>query len=304
MAIKYEEDSKKRLALANTDRYLMKSHNIRPSKGLGQNFLMDNKVMAKIIKAAELKKTETVLEIGPGPGNLTQFLVQNAGLVIAVEKDPQLCQILKENLRLWNWRNVEIIQEDILELRIPRIDKVVANLPYYIAVPVIRKFLETENPPKLMVLMVQKEVAQRICSTVPEMNLLAVSVQFYAKPEIIGYVSKKSFWPRPKVDGAILKIIPLIGTNKKLINTNLFFKIVKAGFSHPRKQIINNLSVLFTGKTENRTKAKRPQKSTDLPEIRNKIRIWLLKSNISAEQRAETLTVENWIQLSRVFKNL
>ncbi|PIR72642.1 MAG: hypothetical protein COU42_00480 [Candidatus Nealsonbacteria bacterium CG10_big_fil_rev_8_21_14_0_10_36_24] len=156
----------------------------------------------------------------------------------------------------------------------------VSNLPFYITAPIIRKFLEAKNSPKEMVLLVQKEVAQRICARPPDMNLLAISVQFYAKPEIISYVSKKSFWPIPKVDSAIIKIVP---QKKYNVNKDLFFKIVKAGFSQPRKQLANNLSKM-------------------LKLNKQEISSLLLKNNIKPTLRAEALTIKDWILLTKVLK--
>jgi len=151
---------------------LLKAYQIHLSKRLGQNFLIDKGAIRKIIKAANLKSEDIVLEIGSGIGVLTIELAQKAGKVIAVEKDPNLARILNNELRIKNSKNVEIIQGDILKienwkLKIENSYKVVANLPYYITSPVIRKFLEEKNPPKAMVLMVQKEVAQRICANPP-----------------------------------------------------------------------------------------------------------------------------------------
>lgn len=263
---------------------LLRKHNFQPSKRLGQNFLINRQALKKIIEAAELQPTDTVLEVGPGPGILTLELAKRIRLVIAVEKDVKMVEILKETTK--EFKNVKIIQGDILKFKIENLKlktyKVVANLPYYIVSPVIRKFLEAKNPPKQMVLMIQKEVAQRICAQPPKMNLLAASVRFYAKPEIQGYVKKQSFWPRPKVDAAILRIAPLINTAQKPVNADLFFKIVKAGFSQPRKQLVNNLS-----------------KSLKLN--KEKIRSWLLKNNIRPEQRAETLTNKDWKNLTNNF---
>lgn len=172
----------------------------------------------------------------------------------------------------------------------PKNYKVVANLPFYVVSPIMRKFLESDNPPKEMILGVQKEVGQRICATPPEMSLLAVSVQFYAEPKIISYISKKSFWPQPKVDSVIIKIkLNLIQKTHdrsffaQIENRDLFFKIVRAGFSQPRKQLINNLS----------------QK---LNLDRQKIEKWLFKNRIRPVQRAETLTIEDWLNLSKSFK--
>jgi len=237
---------------------LLKRYKVHPNKRLGQNFLVSRTVLKKIIKAGELKSSDIVLEIGPGLGILTKAIAKKVKKVIAVEKDENLANILKRELDNGQIKNIQIINQDILKFQVSSFKfqkpyKLVANLPYYITAPVIRMFLESAKPPKLMVLMVQKEVAQRICpcppklkerrrGKTPKMSILAVSVQFYAKPEIISYVSKKSFWPQPKVDSAILRIAPLINADRRLINADLFFKIVKAGFSQPRKQLINNFS--------------------------------------------------------------
>ena len=266
------------------------SKSIPPSKGLGQHFLIDKGVLAKIVAAADLQPDDNVLEIGPGLGVLTLELAKRAKKVVAVEKDPRLIPILKENLT--NHKNVEIVQKDVLKignwnlienwkLEIGNY-KVVANLPYYIASPTIRMFLEMEEQPKLMVLMVQKEVAKRITAKPPKMSILAVSVQFYAEAKIISYVSKKSFRPRPKVDSAIIKIIPK-AQSIQTPDVCMFFNIVKTGFAQPRKQLVNNLS-------------------TGLSIGKEQIKKWLLKNNIKPTQRAETLTMENWLNLTKSFK--
>ncbi len=282
---------------------LLKKYQIRPSKGLGQNFLVDKEAVKKIIEAADLEIEDIVLEVGPGLGVLTQELAKKVKKVIGIEKDWKMVEILKETLK--DRKNVEIVLGDILKIGNWKLIenwkleignyKVVANLPFYLTAPVIRQFLEyMEVQPQYMVLMVQKEVAQRICakprtrtSSVrgrPPMNLLAISVQFYAEPEIVSYISKKSFWPQPKVDSAIIKITPL--PNKILQRSDLcqsFFKIVRAGFSQPRKQLINNLSKgLNLGK--------------------EKIQNWLLKNHIQPSQRAETLSVDDWLKLTKSFK--
>ena len=255
---------------------------IKPIKKLGQNFLIDQRIIKKIIKAACLEPNDVVLEIGAGTGLLTIPLAQQAKKIIAVEKDRKLSKILKQNLEKQNIKNVEVIEQDILKLKIKKINsfKVVANLPYYITSPVIRKFLESNNLPERMILTIQKEVAQRITSKPPEMNLLALSVQFYAQAEIISFISKKSFWPVPKVDSAIIEIKLL---KEKRNNKDLFFKIVKAGFASPRKQLLNNLS-------------------KKLKLDKEKTKNWLLKNNVKPEQRAETLTINDWINLTIFFK--
>jgi len=153
-------------------------------------------------------------------------------------------------------------------------------LPFYLTAPVIRKFLEAENPPKEMIFMVQKEVGQRICAKPPKMSILAVSVQIYAKPEIVSYISKNSFWPQPKVDSVIIKIL---NVKSQVLNRELFFRVVKAGFSHPRKQLVNNLS-------------------TELEMGKEKVKNWLLENEIEPQQRAETLEVKDWINLTKTIK--
>jgi len=254
---------------------LLKNHGIRPSKGLGQNFLIDQKAVKRVIDAADLKKDDLVLEIGPGLGVLTIELAKRAKKVVAVEKDQKIAEILKETLK--GLDNIEIIKADILKLDLDLSDyKIVANIPFYLTSFLIRRLLESEKRPKEIILIIQKEVAQRICAKPPKMNLLAVSVQFFADPMIVSYLSKKSFWPQPDVDGAIIKIKPKTKTTE---STDLFFKVVKAGFSQPRKQLINNLS-------------------KGLKLEREKVKEWLLKNKIQPEQRAESLTLKDWINLT------
>jgi len=243
---------------------------------LGQNFLVDRTILNKIISAGDLSKKDTVLEIGPGLGVLTQELAKRTKKVIAVEKDRTLCQILKDMLRVEGINNVKVINKDALTYKLqPTSYKLIANLPYYITSPVIRKFLEAKHKPELMVLMVQKEVAQRICAK--KMSLLSISVQFYAVPKIISYVSKKSFWPQPKVDSAILRIAPRKNADsyaeKRGINTRKFFNLVRTGFSSKRKMLKNNLKI---------------EEST------------LEKLGINPRARAENLSIEQWLKLYKM----
>lgn len=264
---------------------LFKKYRLWPSKRLGQNFLVNQGVLKRIIEESKILPKDIILEIGPGVGTLTQELAKRAKEVIAVEKDPKMAEILKETTK--NFKNVKIIQADILKLNpIPyarKPCKIIANLPYYIASPLIRRFLEAKNQPKEMVLMVQKEVAQRICSKPPDMTLLAVSVQFYAYPKILFYVKKGSFWPKPKVDGAVIKIVSRkfrVRVSRRF--SEQFFRIVRAGFSQPRKQILNNLS-------------------KNLKIDREKVKEWLKKNKINPTQRAETLNLEDWNSLTKSF---
>jgi 16S rRNA (adenine1518-N6/adenine1519-N6)-dimethyltransferase len=258
---------------------LLSKYATRPSKTMGQNFLTNKQVLDKIITAANLTKKDTVIEIGPGIGTLTRELSQHAGKVITIEKDRMMLEILKETLK--EHSNINVLSGDILKTStrdlVPKDYKVVANIPYYLTSALIRKLLEEESQPSEIILMIQKEVAQRICSAPPDMSLLSVSVQFYATPEIISYVSKESFWPAPKIDSAIIKITP----HKKAPNTNreVFFKVVKAGFSHPRKQLANNLS-------------------KELHKKREEVELWLLNNHIQPTQRAETLSILDWEHLA------
>jgi 16S rRNA (adenine1518-N6/adenine1519-N6)-dimethyltransferase len=272
---------------------LLLKYETRPSKGLGQNFLIDKNVLKKIIDSADIKTNDIILEVGPGVGTLTQELAKKAKKVIAIEKDKTMVNILTDVLNDLNIRNVQVVNDDILKtrLQLPKKYKIVANIPYYLTSPLIRKFLEGPegypNPPEEMILMLQKEVAQRICAKPPDMSLLTVSVQFYAEPKIISYVSKNCFWPAPKVDSAIIRIIPQIDAAEKQINSDSFFKIVKAGFSHPRKQLVNNLTTL---KSLNGVKLTKEQISN-----------WLSKNNIKPNQRSETLSVSDWENLTKSF---
>ena len=269
---------------------------IKPSRHLGQNFLVDNSVLAKIISAADLSSEDIVLEVGPGLGVLTIELAKKVKKVIAVEKDKRMAEILKSVLADKNIKNVEVVEDDILKLLTSNFQllnkllitnyksqkyKVAANIPYYLTSVLIRKFLESENPPQSMTLMIQKEVAQRICARPPKMTLLSVAVQFYAEPKIISYVSKNSFWPKPKVDSAIIKIIPRTTRISECHpnNPNIFFNLIRAGFSQPRKQLINNLS-------------------KGLKISREKTSQILNQAGILPTQRPGELPVEKWLDLA------
>jgi len=257
---------------------LLERYRVRPFKGFGQNFLVSREILNKIIAAADIDPKDIVLEIGPGIGTLTQELAKKSKKVVAVEKDGKMVEILKETLQ--EFKNTRVTRGDILKTGNLNLKnyKVVANLPYNITSPVIRKFLESKNPPRGMTLMIQKEVAKRICAKPPDMNLLAISVQFYSEPKILFYVSKNNFWPRPKVDGMVIKL--KIKSLKLKVNKDLFFKIVKAGFSHPRKQLANNLS-------------------RELKLNKEEVKKWLSKNKIDPKTRVETTTIEDWIRLTK-----
>ena len=282
------------LTSVKTVKQILSEYQVRPSRGLGQNFLIDSRAIRRLISAAHVGQEDTVLEIGPGIGTLTQGLAQSAKRVIAVEKDAKMVEILQETLK--EFSNIEIVHADALTWKCLIYDikhlKVVANLPYYITAPLIRKFLELDvkkpDPApflrercgvglRQMTLIVQKEVAQRICAKPPKMSILAVAVQVYAAPKIISYIKKTSFLPKPMVDAAILQITPF--TQPYTQDFPRFFTVVKAGFKQPRKQLVNNLS-----------------KELRLP--REKVEQRLLANNIQPAQRAETLSIQDWINLA------
>lgn len=215
---------------------------------LGQNFLTSAKIAEKIADSADLSSNDIVLEIGPGKGILTQYLIEKAGRVVAIEKDKKLFGFLKEKFS--KVKNLELINADIRDFLNTKYQilnteyKVVANIPYYLTSYLFRLLLEKSKiKPKKIVVMIQKEVAQRICAKPGKMNLLALSVFAYGKPKIAFIVKKGSFSPPPKVESAVLIIddISLRFFTQNKIKEKDFFEFLKAGFSQPRKMLVNNL---------------------------------------------------------------
>jgi len=235
----------------NEIKSLCQQYGFSPSKQYGQNYLVNDGIVEKIVQAANLQSTDTVVEIGPGFGVLTFALVQKAKKVIAFEIERKLENYWNEEIKKLS--NLEIvwgnaltnIQYQISNIKYPY--KIVANLPYQITSQILRTILELPNKPSLIVVMVQKEVAQRICAKKGDMSLLALSVQYYGKPEIVDIVTKGNFWPAPKVDSAILRVrLPLPHPDPLLIkergDSERFFKFARAGFAKKRKQLWKNLS--------------------------------------------------------------
>lgn len=222
---------------------------------LGQHFLKNKKILAQIVQTAELSKNDVVLEVGPGHGELTEFLARRAKKVIAVEKDPELVTYLLKRETLPD--NIKVIHGDILKFSPSRFKlhasrfKIVANLPYYLTSRFLRKFLTAKNKPKLMVLMVQYEVAKRIMAKPPEMNLLALSVQAYSEPKFIRKVSRKYFFPVPKVDSAVIKI-----KDVKPGRFDKLFEMARRAFQQKRKMLKRSLKDF---EVPEKFKTKRPQ---------------------------------------------
>lgn len=215
---------------------------MKAKKSFGQNWLRDEYVLDEIVKSAEIAKNDTLLEVGPGLGTLTQKLVATGADVVAVEADKDLLPRLGSMFQ--GKANFELINDDILKFDLSKLNKdykVVANIPYYLTSNLLRTLLESNNPPSAMVLLVQKEVAQRIMAKPGQMSVLAFSVQYYAKPEYIMDVKKELFDPVPKVDSAVIKIShgqkPAFEADIKKL-----FRLVKAGFGEKRKMLRNSIS--------------------------------------------------------------
>jgi 16S rRNA (adenine1518-N6/adenine1519-N6)-dimethyltransferase len=224
-------------------RKIMSENKIFAKKNYGQNFLTDFRVIEKIIAAAQLSSQDSVLEIGAGLGSLTYSLAEHAYNTVAFEIDTRLSEMLKENFSAD--KNVEIISQDFLTADLNKYEnyKIIANLPYYITAPAIFKILEEGKGIKNAVLMVQKEVAQRILSrpNTPDYGAMTVSVSYYGNTELVANVPPNCFVPRPNVDSSVIKITP----KKRTLNSEeekLFFTIVKASFSKRRKTLVNALS--------------------------------------------------------------
>ena len=214
---------------------------IQPKKQLGQNFLIDESALDIIIETADINEGENIIEIGPGTGILTQRLIDTGVNVTSIEIDWNLAKFLEDKFS--DNENFELIETDALKFDPPKKDyKLIANIPYYITSPLISHFLEAENKPKKMVLLIQKEVAEKICAKEGKLNVLAIHVQVFGKPQIKKIVQKESFHPAPKVDSAILEIEvfdePLIPESE----IKSLFKIVHGGFMHKRKTLHNALS--------------------------------------------------------------
>lgn len=264
---------------------LLGKFRIKPSDRLGQNFLVDRAALESIVTAAELADGDRALEIGAGAGTLTVELAKRCAKVVAIEKDRKLIKPLEVVLRLFE--NVRVVEGDALRIDIGELMgegdyKVVANIPYNITGEIIEKLLSQEHKPRLIVMLVQKEVAERITARPGQLSVLAVSVQLYGTPEIIGAVPAASFYPAPEVDSAILKI-RVFGKPKVHRVEQEFFRVVKVGFSSKRKTLVNNLAAGLH--TDKKTAAEH-----------------LAAAGIGEKARAQELSVEQWGDLCESVK--
>lgn len=213
---------------------------IRANKGLGQHFLVDSESVEKIVEAAEIEKDDTVLEIGPGLGVMTDRLGETGANIVAVETDSKLVELLRRRVPA----NVTVEEADIMQFNLTSLPvgyKVVANVPYYITSPIIRLLMESSNPSSVAVLLIQKEVAERIAAKPGQMSILALSVQYYANVELVVDVPRDKFMPAPNVDSTVIKIVR---KDKPAFeaDTQKLFRLIKAGFGEKRKQLRNSLA--------------------------------------------------------------
>lgn len=265
----------------------LREEDLKVLKSLGQNFLIDEEVLSDIVSAADLKEDDVVIEVGPGMGVLTFALAPKCKRVIAIEKDRKMSRYLRKEIEktYGDKSNIEVVCDDILRINLPEFMKergivkykVVANIPYYITSMITKLFLSTETQPEMMVMLMQKEVVERICAKEGDMSILALSVLLYGEPEMMRKVGSDAFYPAPKVDSAIIRIRN-IGRKYSVQEYQEIFRVIKIGFSSKRKKLVNNLSAGFS-----------------LP--KDEIEKMLGECGIDKGVRAEDLSVGDWVKL-------
>ena len=283
-----------RLSSHRATKEVVNKHNFKFSKSLGQNFLIDDNVIDRILEGARLSETDRIIEVGPGIGTLTREMGKVAENVVAIEIDKTLIPILKETLA--DLDNVEVVNEDILKVDVQGLIneklnggpvKLVANLPYYITTPIVMKFLEEDIPVTDIVVMVQKEVADRMNAkpSTKDYGALSVAVQYYCDTEIVAKAPRHMFVPQPNVDSIVIGLH--VRDEKKYVvdNEDIFFKTVKASFGQRRKTLLNSLGGLgFLSKDQ--------------------IREALQAANIDEKRRGETLSIEEFASLSNAVNRI
>ena len=274
------------IASPQVTQHILNRFKLRADKKLGQNFLIDENVVHQIVAAAELSEADTVLEVGPGIGTLTQGLAESKARVVAVELDTRLLPVLETTLN--GYDNVRVVHGDILKVNImeevgaPSF-KVCANLPYYITTPIIFALLEKRLPMERLVAMVQKEVAERMAAQPggKEYGALSVAIQYYTEPKIAFIVPPTSFIPAPAVDSAVIVCKRREKPPVEVCDEGLFFRVVKAAFSLRRKMLSNSLKNMGI-KSEQVAK-------------------WLELAGVDGKRRAETLSLEDFAKLTNSF---
>lgn len=267
---------------------LLRDYGLKPKKGLGQNFLVEEGYLQKIVAAAGVSKEDEVLEIGAGIGSLTRYLALRASRVTAVELDRNLFPLLKRVLKEFD--NVKLVQGDIMELDLAYLVsssgyKVVANIPYYLTSNLIRRLLESDRSPSMLALTVQQEVAQRVCAHSGEMSLLSLSVQLYGQPHIALEIPAGAFYPVPRVDSVLLVVDLFAQARIPAEDRNAFFALAKSAFGQKRKMLRNSLAgAPGVGK-----------------EAAGKL---LEQAGIDGKRRPQTLSLTEWARLSQLYRPL
>lgn len=279
------------IATPSRTRQLIAKHGFVLKKSLGQNFLIDRNILLNIVEAAELEAADGVLEIGPGIGALTEQLARRAGSVVAIELDGRLLPILEESLA--GYPNVSIVHGDVLKVDLVKLFqdrfrdaervKVVANLPYYVTTPIIMKLLEERLPISSIVVMIQKEVAERLSAGpgTKDYGSLSIAVQYYSEAETVAFVPRTAFLPQPNVDSAVVRLRLREYPPVKVEDERWFFEVVHAAFAQRRKTLANNLLGRFLPKDR-----------------RAELEAILASCGIDPGRRGETLSLEEFARLS------
>ena len=283
-----------RLSSHQATKEVVQKHNFKFSKSLGQNFLIDTNVIDRILEGARVKEGDYVIEVGPGIGTLTKEMGRSAEKVVAIEIDKTLIPILEETLA--DFPNIEVINQDILKVNVQELVKeklnggpvkLVANLPYYITTPIVMKFLEEDIPVTDIVVMVQKEVADRMNAkpNTKDYGALSVAVQYYCDTEIVAKAPRHMFMPQPNVDSTVIGLHVREEQIYHVDNEDIFFKTVKASFGQRRKTLLNSLGGLgFLSKDQ--------------------IKEALKEANIDEKRRGETLSIEEFASLSNAVNRI
>ena len=283
-----------RLSSHKATKEVVQKHNFKFSKSLGQNFLIDTNVIDRILEGARVQEGDYVIEVGPGIGTLTKEMGRTAEKVVAIEIDKTLIPILEETLA--DFPNIEVINQDILKVDVQELVKeklnggpvkLIANLPYYITTPIVMKFLEEDIPVTDIVVMVQKEVADRMNAqpNSKDYGALSVAVQYYCDTEIVAKAPRHMFMPQPNVDSTVIGLHVREEKKYNVDNEDIFFKTVKASFGQRRKTLLNSLGGLgFLSKDQ--------------------IKIALQEANIDEKRRGETLSIEEFASLSNAVNRI
>ena len=283
-----------RLSSHKATKEVVQKHNFKFSKSLGQNFLIDTNVIDRILEGARVTEGDYVIEVGPGIGTLTKEMGRTAEKVVAIEIDKTLIPILEETLA--DFPNIEVINQDILKVDVQELVKaklnggpvkLIANLPYYITTPIVMKFLEEDIPVTDIVVMVQKEVADRMNAqpNSKDYGALSVAVQYYCDTEIVAKAPRHMFMPQPNVDSTVIGLHVREEKKYNVDNEDIFFKTVKASFGQRRKTLLNSLGGLgFLSKDQ--------------------IKVALQEANIDEKRRGETLSIEEFASLSNAVNRI